>query len=169
MKKTYLTPRRGDLREDGMIFWSFSNKDYEWWVTKSHYDDLTLKQDIALIKYRTTRASHIRNLARINAKSPTSRARNTRLQAVRRARKADCPISDELETKFLYELCQAISRGSGVPHHVDHIIPLFLGGAHTTSNLRIIPATANLSKGACIDGISYVDKNKTSAKRGGGY
>lgn len=164
---------KGESRADGMLFWSkrrVASGFREWWVTKSHYDDLVLRMNTALSKYRNTRSSHIRNLARINTKTSIGRARNTRLQAIRRARKAACPVSDEPETRFLYSFCQAISRGSGVPHHVDHVKPLSSGGAHRTSNLRIIPAAANLKKGACIDGIRWVDTNNyKQLKRAGGY
>lgn len=52
------------------------------------------------------------------------------------------------ETRFLYKFCKAISAGSGVQHHVDHIKPLAKGGSHTWDNLRVIPAVVNMKKGA---------------------
>jgi 5-methylcytosine-specific restriction endonuclease McrA len=44
-----------------------------------------------------------------------------------------------------------ISEQTGVEHHIDHIIPLSRGGVHREWNLRILPATENLSKSAKFD------------------
>lgn len=37
---------------------------------------------------------------------------------------------------------------TGVPHEVDHIVPLAAGGEHRVENLRVIPRTENNRKGA---------------------
>ena len=55
--------------------------------------------------------------------------------------------SEQFEMRFLYGLRRSLSRG-GTEHHVDHIIPLSRGGLHHPSNLRIIPAVANMRKWA---------------------
>jgi 5-methylcytosine-specific restriction endonuclease McrA len=41
-----------------------------------------------------------------------------------------------------------LSRVSGQPWHVDHILPLALGGAHSPSNLQVITAKENIRKGS---------------------
>jgi len=46
------------------------------------------------------------------------------------------------------------SRETGVPHHVDHVLPLQgkrVSGLHVPSNLRVVPARVNLSKGSRFD------------------
>ena len=48
-----------------------------------------------------------------------------------------------------YQLATMLSQASGVPHHVDHIIPLQghkVSGLHVFSNLRVIPGTDNVKK-----------------------
>ncbi len=74
-------------------------------------------------------------------------ARNRRMAAIRRALKRKVSVSESNEEAFLYAFCQAISKGSGVKHHVDHIVPISRGGSHAIENLRIVPAVVNLRKG----------------------
>jgi hypothetical protein len=52
--------------------------------------------------------------------------------------------------KSIYKTCRKVSKTTGKPHHVDHIVPLQgdnICGLHVWWNLRIIPASMNLSKG----------------------
>lgn len=48
-----------------------------------------------------------------------------------------------------YQLAAMLSQASGIPHHVDHIIPLQgrkVSGLHVFSNLRVIPGSDNVKK-----------------------
>jgi len=49
-----------------------------------------------------------------------------------------------------FKECHDISESTGIPHHVDHIFPVSKGGTHHPSNLQILTAKENLSKGAKI-------------------
>lgn len=51
--------------------------------------------------------------------------------------------------KEIYAIAARLSKDTGVPHHVDHIIPMqgvFVSGLHVESNLQVITATENMSK-----------------------
>ncbi len=48
-----------------------------------------------------------------------------------------------------YQLATMLSQAAGIPHHVDHIIPLQgrkVSGLHVFSNLRVIPGSDNVKK-----------------------
>ena len=48
-----------------------------------------------------------------------------------------------------YQLANMLTRETGKPHHVDHIIPLQgknVSGLHVFSNLRVIPGEENVKK-----------------------
>lgn len=50
----------------------------------------------------------------------------------------------------IYELAALRSKLTGVPHDVDHVIPLkgrLVSGLHTPTNLQVIPASDNAKKG----------------------
>ena len=48
-----------------------------------------------------------------------------------------------------YQVAAMLSKASGIPYHVDHIIPLQgknVFGLHVFSNLRVIPSVQNIKK-----------------------
>ncbi len=62
---------------------------------------------------------------------------------------------DQSQIAQIYKLCIDITEQSGIVHHVDHIVPLRgegVSGLHVPWNLRVIPASENLSKGNRILG-----------------
>lgn len=77
---------------------------------------------------------------------------NTNKSAKRRASvKNQLPINADLDIiKSIYEECRRISVETGVPHEVDHIIPIAKGGLHHQDNLQIITMTENRKKGSNI-------------------
>ena len=48
----------------------------------------------------------------------------------------------------IYETRVRVTKCTGVQFHVDHIVPLARGGPHTHTNLQLLPAKINISKGA---------------------
>jgi hypothetical protein len=73
------------------------------------------------------------------------------LAARRRAAKikATPEWADHAAIKAVYALRADVEGLTGIPHHVDHIVPLRgkrVSGLHVHNNLQVIPATENLKK-----------------------
>lgn len=55
------------------------------------------------------------------------------------------PLS-QIVMKVLREQRRLYQKITGVPHHLDHIVPLSCGGEHACWNLRPVTAEENLSR-----------------------
>ncbi len=78
---------------------------------------------------------------------------HTAKKAKRRARElAAIPpgltAADHLRVIALYAEAARRTAETGIVHHVDHDVPLALGGVHHPDNLLVVPASINLAKGA---------------------
>lgn len=76
------------------------------------------------------------------------RANNAKRKAAKK--RATPSWADLDEIKAMYELCVHVEYLTGVPHHVDHIVPLrgkLVSGLHVANNLQILTATENIKKG----------------------
>lgn len=57
---------------------------------------------------------------------------------------------DLQQIEWFYQEAKRLFKLTGVPHHVDHIIPLqgkYVCGLHTPNNLQILTASENSKKG----------------------
>jgi hypothetical protein len=66
----------------------------------------------------------------------------------RRSREGVAQTSKEQKAimRCVYKTMKRVSDCTGVPFHVDHIVPISRGGLHAPSNLQVIPAKWNLVK-----------------------
>lgn len=75
-----------------------------------------------------------------------ARANRKRTQMLR----AIPPWADMSKVLVFYEECQRVTAETGVPHHVDHIVPIqskYVCGLHCEMNLQILTGTENIRKG----------------------
>jgi excisionase family DNA binding protein len=59
------------------------------------------------------------------------------------------PWADASAVRAFYAEARRLTETTGVPHHVDHIIPLqgdYVSGLHVETNLQVLPATDNIRK-----------------------
>lgn len=67
----------------------------------------------------------------------------------KRIKRVTPPWSDLKAIAAVYAERDRLTEKTGVPHHVDHIIPIKgerVTGLHVAANLRVIPATENIRK-----------------------
>ena len=69
----------------------------------------------------------------------------------REARPKNLTIEQKREIWSIYRECRKLSRETGIPHEVDHIVPLAKGGKHVASNLQILTADQNRRKSCRLD------------------
>jgi len=84
-----------------------------------------------------------------------ARAKVRRDQAIRLLRVPKWLTNEDLQAiQEVYTNARKIEEATGIKQHVDHIVPLqgtTVSGLHVPTNLQIIPATSNLTKGNSYD------------------
>jgi|LauGreDrversion4_2_1035121.scaffolds.fasta_scaffold136276_2 hypothetical protein len=98
------------------------------------------------------------NLKRVESKREWARSQPSYVHLAR-CRKYQCqkqsltPNLSTIELMMIqnyYEDAALLSKQTGIPHEVDHIIPLSKCGWHHPFNLRVVTRDVNRSKGARI-------------------
>lgn len=116
--------------------WMDKNKDYFTAYTKEWYQN---NKNKVLIRCK----EHYKN----NKNQYTAKQAKRRAAQLLRTPK----WADSEKIKAYYDVCSFFNEVNGyIKYHVDHIIPLqgkSISGLHVHTNLQIIPAKENLSKG----------------------
>jgi hypothetical protein len=84
-----------------------------------------------------------------NNRASTQARQAARLATKKNATPKWLTAEQKAEIRSVYERCVAVSLETGIPHHVDHIIPIrgeTVTGLHVPWNLRVIPASENVRK-----------------------
>lgn len=68
---------------------------------------------------------------------------------LRRTKNEQVELTDKekMLVNQIYKFAKLCQETLGIKYHVDHVIPVSLGGSNHPSNLRVIPAEMNLKKG----------------------
>ena len=105
--------------------------------------------------YYVKNADRLKEVARINgpawaaANPEKNRAKANKRRAVKLCATPQWADHDAINS--VYAECIKIEQKTGIPHHVDHIVPLqgrTVSGLHVHNNLQILPSKMNQSKGA---------------------
>lgn len=115
---------------------------------RSKYPDRVRAQQL---KYYKVNADKCREKSRSWAKRNQERRRIVQQNRLARKRINGGELSKDIVAR-LYELqrgrCACCKRPLGDNCHLDHIMPIALGGAHTDDNVQLLRAECNVKKGA---------------------
>jgi len=135
--------KRGHIRQDGMMFWSYRYNN-EIWLTPEKFNIRHQKK----LVWQRKNVDPIQNRKNVMewTKNNLSRklARNMKYEAIKVNSKVLC--GDNKIMKVFYDAAKRVGKCVGIRFHVDHIVPLSLGGPHHQSNLQWVPYMWNLSK-----------------------
>lgn len=103
-------------------------------------------------KNREKRRETIRENSKCYSQTEKGKVTSLLSASNRRARiKNQLPEDADFEKiKLIYSECRRISEETGIPHEVDHIVPIAKGGLHHQDNLQIITQEQNRRKGASL-------------------
>lgn len=128
-----------------MSDWNRANKEYVKQYRDEKNDEIRLKKSAW---YKNNRAKEIRRMADWARKHSRHRADYVKMRK-QMARRAVPMWADHTQIAKIYASAARLSDETGIPHHVDHILPLrgrTVSGLHVQNNLRVIPAIENLTK-----------------------
>ena len=135
--------KRGHIRQDGMMFWSYRHNS-EIWLTPENFT----KRHQQKLAWQRKNVDPIQNRKNVMewTKNNLSRklARVRKYQAMKRNSRVLC--GDTNVIKVFYDAAKRVGKCVGIKFHVDHIVPLSLGGSHHQKNLQWVPYMWNLSK-----------------------
>jgi 5-methylcytosine-specific restriction endonuclease McrA len=100
--------------------------------------------------YAENREKHNERIRRYRSRNPAAvREAERRKENIRRG--AVGKLSKGIEQKLLEQqagICPCCNKELGDNYHLDHIMPLKLGGTNTDDNVQLLRAECNLKKGA---------------------
>jgi len=135
--------KRGHTRQDGMMFWSYRYNN-EIWLTSENFNIRHQKK----LAWQRKNVDPIQNRKNVMewTKNNLSRklARVRKYQAMKRNSKVLCGDTNVIQV--FYDAAKRVGKCVGIKFHVDHIVPLSLGGSHHQKNLQWVPYMWNLSK-----------------------
>lgn len=147
-----LASRCKSCRSARNLRWHYDNRERARKNRKASYDKNADQQRAASTKWRLEnpewhsanyRDWALRNRAKLTAKE------NERRAAKMRATPPWLTDRHRKEIQMVFEKAAQLTAATGIPHHVDHIVPLkgkSVSGLHVPWNLQILTAFENISK-----------------------
>ena len=151
--------KRGDIREDGKIFWQRQLKAglqngyfYEVWYSPERYQEVYQDNIKRLAKFAKENPNVVNARGRKWARNNRdSRNANWAEYHAKKLERTPTWLTKKhrQEIKEFYLICKMFQMYTGQKYHVDHIVPLrgeFVSGLHVPWNLTVLPASENCSK-----------------------
>jgi 5-methylcytosine-specific restriction endonuclease McrA len=163
--------KQGFVREDGMVFSQYYNKngiEKEMWYSRDVFEKIKKRRIKRRIDWqKQNKEKHAKAVKEWRRKNPEkSKKSNTESSALWRKRN---PEKSKIQSTMSYFKRRCIKNNQLHPDHdkekemelvkvakflnlqVDHIVPLSRGGWHWHCNLRLLPPSLNASKGNRLD------------------
>ena len=146
--KQYYKANKEEKREYGKKYYQ-ANKEKVALLHKQYYE--ANKEEIAAYKKQWAKDNHEERITYHKQWREDNPEKIARLRIIRKiAIKQQCPDwADREAIRAIYLEAQRLTRITGEPHEVDHIIPLqgkYVRGLHIENNLQILTARDNAIK-----------------------
>ena len=112
----------------------------------------TEKSALSIKRYRSSDKGRKKNLEKqkkfrkTNKGKANSQKQNAKRRAIKKKASTKLTFTEEQLIKQYYNHSVRLKNKLGIEFHVDHIVPLSLGGLHHPSNLQVVPARWNVRK-----------------------
>lgn len=100
------------------------------------------------VRDKQKRNDNTRARERRREKLPYRKVKAARRRALKRSAVVPLTAAEQQRIVSLYADATRRTVETGIVHHVDHDVPLALGGTHHPDNMNVVPAAVNLAKGA---------------------
>lgn len=133
--------------------WKEKNKERIRLARQAHYEANKDKQLSQSNAWKEANREHVNDYAREWAKNnPAKRCEAEMRRHIAKIRRTPVWLTqeDKQAVIVIYEEARRLTVETGIPHEVDHIIPLqgkLVSGLHVPSNLQILIKSDNASKG----------------------
>ena len=146
--------RRRELYEqngpgEAKIVWKAANKDRQRTYSRKDVEKNKDKKLAALDAWRSANSDRVRQINKEWAEQNRDKIAASAARIRARIIQATPAWADWKQIEKFYTLAQKMTRQTGIPHQVDHIVPLNgknVRGLHVHYNLRVITATENMTK-----------------------
>lgn len=111
--------------------------------------EVAFRSKVQSQQWKSSHRDHIRELHRIyrtTHKGVVNYNNNKRFHLLREGKFSE-KYNAELVRCF-YDQASRVTCCTGIPHHVDHVIPIARGGMHVQTNLQVVTAAYNIKKGS---------------------
>ena len=108
--------------------------------------DLRIKRYTCSDKGRKKHLEKVKKFYKTDKGKVNSLKQGAKRRAIKKKASAKLTFTEEQLIKQYYNYSVRLKNKLGIEFHVDHIVPLSIGGLHHPSNLQVVPARWNLRK-----------------------